>query len=215
PGRGALARLQHPHIVQIYDIGEHAGLPYCALEFCAGGNLAAALAGKPLANPEAARLAERLADAVHHAHQCGVIHRDLKPENVLLARPAGQSPGEEPSPEPGASLVDLLPKISDFGLARYLDATAGRTETGAVLGTPSYMAPEQAQGRTGQVGTAADVYALGAILYQLLTGRPPFHGASAVATLRQVLDEEPLPPSQVRAQVPLDLERICLRCLPK
>jgi WD40 repeat protein/tetratricopeptide (TPR) repeat protein len=189
----AQARLQHPNIVQIYEVGNHHGLPYCALEFCPGGSLHIKLAGNPLPPKEAARLAEVLARAVAHAHQHGIVHRDLKPHNVLLT-----AEGE--------------PKVTDFGLAKKLDAD-GQTQTGAVMGTPSYMAPEQAQGKA--VGPQADIYALGALLYDLLTGRPPFKAATSVDTMLQVVAAEPVPPSELNAKVPRDLETICLKCLLK
>jgi hypothetical protein len=190
----AVARLQHPHIVQIHEVGEAHGLPYFSLEFCPGGSLADKLKEAPLAPAEAARLVEQLARAMEAAHQKGVVHRDLKPANVLLAE-------------------DGSPRISDFGLARLLDA-AGHTATGALLGTPSYMAPEQA-GQGKEVGPAADVYALGAILYECLTGRPPFKAATLHETLYQVLSAEPAPPTQLQAKMPRDLETICLKCLRK
>jgi WD40 repeat protein/tRNA A-37 threonylcarbamoyl transferase component Bud32 len=191
----AIARLQHPHVVQIHEVGEHQGLPYLALEFCPGGSLARKLNGTPLPPREAAALVETLANAMRAAHEKGVVHRDLKPANVLLA-------------EGGAA------KVSDFGLAKKLDEP-GQTRTGAVMGTPSYMAPEQAAGRTSDVGPAADVYALGAVLYECLTGRPPFRAATAVETLRQVLADEPVPPRALQPSVPRDLETVCLKCLQK
>jgi hypothetical protein len=192
----AVARLQHPNIVQVFEVGEADGYPYCALEFVAGGNLASKLAGKPLPAREAARLVETLARAVQLAHSRNVVHRDLKPSNVLLT-PEGQ------------------PKITDFGLARRLDSESGDTQAGAILGTPPYMAPEQASGRTHEAGPAADIYALGAILYTCLTGQPPFQGQSMVETLDQVRNQEPVPPSRLRRRVPMDLETICLKCLRK
>jgi WD40 repeat protein/serine/threonine protein kinase len=192
----AVARLQHPHIVQIYEVGEQDGRPFLALEYLSGGSLAEKLAGTPQPPRAAAELVETLARAVQAAHDKGVIHRDLKPANVLLTE-------------------DGTPKIADFGLAKRLDAEAGQTQSGAVLGTPSYMAPEQAAGKGKAVGPAADVYALGAILYELLTGRPPFKGATPLETLQQVVAEEPVPPRRLSPQVPPDLETVCLKCLHK
>jgi serine/threonine protein kinase len=190
----AVARLQHPNIVQVFEVGEADGLPYFSLEFCAGGSLDGKLNGAPLPSLEAARLMETLARAIEAAHRAHVIHRDLKPANVLLT-----AEGE--------------PKISDFGLAKKLDVQ-GQTQSGAVMGTPSYMAPEQAGGQK-DVGPAADVYALGAILYELLTGRPPFRAATALDTIMQVVSEEPVPPRRLQSKVPRDLETICLKCLQK
>jgi serine/threonine-protein kinase len=190
----AAARLQHPGIVQVFEVGEHQGLPFIALEYCAGGSLSRKLAGMPLPPREAAHLGEAVAHALDAAHQKQIVHRDLKPHNVLLT-------------ESGA------PKIADFGLARKLDSGSAGTRTGAVVGTPSYMPPEQARGE--HVGAAADVYALGAVLYELLTGRPPFLGPDAMATLAQVLYQEPLPPRRLQPAVPRDLETICLCCLRK
>jgi WD40 repeat protein/tRNA A-37 threonylcarbamoyl transferase component Bud32 len=197
----AVARLQHAAITQIHEIGEHDGLPYFSLEYVEGGSLARQLDGTPWLPRRAATMVQTLAEAVHAAHQCGIIHRDLKPGNVLLT-------------------ADGAPKIADFGLAKLMGGDPGETalgsptRTGAILGTPSYMAPEQAAGLTGQIGPAADVYALGAILYQLLTGRPPFRAAEAVQTILQVRFDEPVPPSGL-ARVPRDLETICLKCLEK
>jgi tRNA A-37 threonylcarbamoyl transferase component Bud32 len=192
----AVAHLEHPHIVQIYDVGEHAGQPYCALEYASGGTLARKLAGVPLAGREAARLLETLARTMHWAHQRGIVHRDLKPGNVLLT-------------------ADGTLKITDFGLAKRLEAGAGLTHIGNVLGTPSYMAPEQAAGKTREVGPAADVYALGTIGYEMLTGRPPFLGATAWDIIPQVLGADPVPPRRLQPNVPRDLETICLKCLHK
>jgi serine/threonine-protein kinase len=192
----AIARLQHPNIVQVYEVGEHQGLPCLALEYVGGGSLAERLRGAPLPPRQAAELALVLARAVQHAHERGVLHRDLKPANVLLT-------------------PDGTPKLTDFGLAKRLDVDAGETRTGAVLGTPSYMAPEQAAGKTHEVGPAADVYALGAILYECLTGRPPFQGATMLETLEQVRAHDPVSPAALRPGVPRDLEVICLKCLEK
>jgi WD40 repeat protein/tRNA A-37 threonylcarbamoyl transferase component Bud32 len=190
----AIARLQHPNIVQIYEVGEHDGLPFFSLEFCPGGSLEKKLVGTPLPPRDAAALVERLARAMHAVHTKGVIHRDLKPANVLLT-------------------ADGTPKITDFGLAKL--EQVGQTVTGAILGTPSYMAPEQAGGKRQQVGSAADVYALGALLYELLTGRPPFKGPTTFDTLRQVLNDEPVPPRHMQPTTPRDLETVCLKCLHK
>jgi WD40 repeat protein len=192
----AVARLQHPNIVQVFEVGEAEGAPYLALEYVDGGTLADRLRGSRLPAPAAAAMAETLARAVHAAHEHGIVHRDLKPANILLTR-AG------------------TPKITDFGLARQLDDRQHRTHTGAVLGTPGYMAPEQAAGRSRQIGPAADVYALGAVLYEMLTGRPPFQGESTADTLQQVQFCEPVPPGRLRPNLPRDLQTICLKCLQK
>jgi tetratricopeptide (TPR) repeat protein len=192
----ALARLVHPNIVQVYEVGEHQGNPFLSLELCGGGSLDRKLNGTPLPPAEAARLLETLARAVHAVHQRGVIHRDLKPSNVLLTE-------------------DGVPKITDFGLAKKLDDAQGQTVSGSVLGTPPYMAPEQAAGRASQIGPLTDVYALGAILYELLTGRPPFKGATPMDTLAEVCDREPVPPGHLQPKVPRDLETICLKALRK
>jgi WD40 repeat protein len=191
----AIARLQHPNIVQIHEVGEHQGLPFFSLEYCPGGSLERKLGGTPLPAREAAALVEVLARAMQAAHAKGVIHRDLKPANVLLAE-------------------DGTPKVTDFGLAKKLDE-AGQTATGAVMGTPSYMAPEQAGGRSAAIGPPCDVYALGAILYEGLTGRPPFRGPTTMETVMQVLADEPVPPTQLQPKTPRDLETICLTCLQK
>jgi WD40 repeat protein/tRNA A-37 threonylcarbamoyl transferase component Bud32 len=192
----AVARLQHPNIVQIHEVGEHEGLPYLALEFCGGGSLERQLAETPLPEQQAAVLVEAIARAMHAAHVKGVVHRDLKPANVLL--------GE-----------DGTPKVGDFGLAKQLDTEQGQTHTGKVMGTPSYMAPEQARGLNKYVGPAADVYALGAILYACLTGRPPFKAPTALETMAQVVGEEPVPVRRLQPRVSRDLETICLKCLQK
>jgi WD40 repeat protein len=191
----AVARLSHPNVVQVYEVGETGGLPFFALEFFPGGSLARRLGGTPLPPGDAARLVEVLARAVQAAHEAGVVHRDLKPANVLLA-------------------ADGTPKVADFGLAKLAGGDSGRTATGAVLGTPSYMAPEQAQGKK-EVGPQVDVYALGAVLYECLTGRPPFRAATPAHTVLQVLREEPAPPRRLNPQVPADLETVCLKCLAK
>jgi WD40 repeat protein len=199
----AVARLAHPNIVQIYDIGEQDGRPYCALEYIDGGTLAARVKDAPLPAAEAARVVETLAAAMHAAHLKGIVHRDLKPGNVLLAGGRDLPPSQ------------CVPKIADFGLAKLLGDDTGQTRTGSVMGTPSYMAPEQAAGRNREVGPPADIYALGAVLYDLVTGRPPFKAESVMDTLQQVLSLEPAPPRRLNPKVPRDLETICLKCLEK
>ncbi len=191
----AIARLQHPGIVQVFEYGTHGGLPFLALELCTGGPLHRRLTGTPLPPAEAAALVRGLGMAVQAAHEAHVVHRDLKPANILLA-------------------ADGTPKITDFGLARKTDEDGGQTRTGAVMGTPSYMAPEQARG-VKDVGPAADVYALGAILYECLTGRPPFRAATSLETMQQVAADEPVPPRRLNPAVPRDLETITLKCLEK
>jgi hypothetical protein len=193
---GAAARLRHPNIVHIYEIGEFGGLPYFAQEFMDGGSLGQRLRASLLPHKEAAQLVATLAQAMQTAHEAGIIHRDLKPDNVLLT-------------------YSGICKITDFGLAKQLDDDSVKTQTYAVLGTPSYMAPEQASGRTRETGPLSDVYSLGAILYECLTGRPPFKAANAVDTLVQVRSEEPVPPRRLQPKVPRDLETICLKCLDK
>jgi serine/threonine protein kinase len=223
----ALARLQHPNIVQIYDVGEADGRPYFVFEFVAGGSLAQRLQGKPQPARAACQLVETLARAVEAAHANGVIHRDLKPANILLQTDEGERKLEEKNSDPSDSPLIVsrtslnLPKITDFGLAKCISGNEegadphGLTVTGDLLGTPNYMAPEQALARRQPVGPTTDVYALGAILYELLTGRPPFTGETPLTTVMQVLHNEPVPVTSLQPNVPPDLETICLKCLRK
>ncbi|MBA4017954.1 MAG: serine/threonine protein kinase [Pirellula sp.] len=192
----AVAALKHANIVQIYDFGEVSGQPYFTMEFVDGGSLAQKLAHSPLSARESAQLLTALAQAVGAAHRSGIIHRDLKPANILIA--AGNTP-----------------KISDFGLARRIDVDDGLTQTGVLVGTPTYMAPEQMTGVSTAIGPAVDIFALGAVLYEMLTGHPPFRGESFSDVQRRVMREEPVPPSRINAKVPRDLETICLKCLEK
>ena len=192
----AVARLRHPNIVGIHAIGEHEGQPYLSLEYVEGETLAGRLSAGPLAFRPAAALIETLARAIDAAHRAGVVHRDLKPGNVLLT-PEG------------------VPKVSDFGLAKLMDSDSARTRSGQLMGTPCYMAPEQAEGHSDRAGPPADVHAIGAILYQALSGRPPFMGDSALETMKLVACAEPVPPTRLRPGVPRDLETICLKALEK
>ncbi len=222
----AIARLRHPHLVQLFEFGEvpdasgATSQPYLVLEYVSGGSLSNLLHGSPQPPAEAARLVATLADAIHYAHQQGVIHRDLKPANVLLQRAEvngdGQSEGVRGRRFSGARRLsaDLCVKVTDFGLAKFL-AGGDLTHSGDVLGTPSYMAPEQAAGKSAAVTAAVDVYGLGAILYEALTGRPPFAAATVDATLGLLRQDEPVPPRRLEPTVPRDLETICLKCLRK
>jgi serine/threonine protein kinase len=190
-----IARFEHPQIVQVHEVGMAAGQAFFSLEFLDGGTLADQLSQGPLPPRAAATLVESLAQAIQHAHERGIIHRDLKPANILLKR-------------------DGTAKITDFGLAKHLEQE-GTTHTGEVLGTPSYMAPEQAEGRVREIGVATDVYALGAVLYHCLTGRPPFRTGNVLDTLQQVRSQQPIPPSHLQANIPRNLETVCLKCLHK
>lgn len=192
----AVAKLNHPGIVTVYEVGERDGQSFFSMGFVDGSNLATRLQSGPLPPQEAARVVQAVADAIQHAHEQGVIHRDLKPQNILLDE-NGQ------------------PKVTDFGLAKLARGSSELTETGQVLGTPAYMPPEQAAGQRRQIGPASDVYALGAILYALLTGRAPFQAASILEMLKQVLEEEPVPAQILNPSVPRELEAICGKCLQK
>lgn len=192
----AVARLSHPGIVQVYDVGDVDGLPFISLEFVDGVSLEQLVGGKPLNPAVAAELLETLARTMQVSHEAGIVHRDLKPANVLLT-------------------TDGMPKITDFGLAKRLESQSSQTQSGTIMGSPSYMAPEQAFGKLHEIGPRTDVYSLGAILYELLTGRPPFQGTTVLDTLDQVRSQEPVPPSRLQPKVPRDLETICLKCLQK
>ncbi len=215
----AAAGLDHPNIVAVYEAGEDGPFCFIASAYCPGITLAAWLRRRRSVVPHriAARLVATLAEAVEHAHRRGVLHRDLKPSNVLLEMPLELDEGLQADDDSR----DLVPRVTDFGLAKLLDdapapgATINPTQSGVLVGTPSYMAPEQAEGKRGSVGPAADIYSLGVILYEILTGRPPFQGDSVLDTLVLVRTQEALPPSKLRQRLPRDLETICLKCLNK
>ena len=192
----AAARLRHPNIVPVYEAGEFDGQPFYAMAFIEGRTLADIIRDGPMPAARAARYLARITEAVHHAHREGVLHRDLKPSNVLID-------------------ADDEPHVTDFGLAKILDGIGGETLTGSVLGSPAYMPPEQALGRTAEIGPVSDVYSLGAVLYELLTGLPPFQGDSPSSIIEQVKTAEPVPPRRLNASIPIDLETVCLKCLEK
>ena len=199
----AVARLHHPHLLSIYEIGENQHLPFYAMEYMEGGSLARRLNGTPIDPRVAAKLVRSLAEAMDYAHKNGIVHRDLKPANILLA-------GNADTP-----LDACIAKITDFGIAKYLHEETNYTRTGDILGTPHYMAPEQATGYSADVGPTADVYSLGAILYELLTGRAPFHGYEGAAVLIRLAREDVERPSYYVRGLPRDLQTICLKCLEK
>jgi serine/threonine protein kinase len=209
----AAAKLRHPNIVQVFDMGTEKDVPYMALEFIEQGTLHRKTQGKPQEPRYAAYLVAGAADGIQHAHDHGILHRDLKPANILLRRD-----GDLPTSD-GVNSVKSpfteVPVISDFGLAKELDSSAINTQSGMAVGTPNYMSPEQASGMKQQIGKAADIYGLGAILYELLTGRPPFQGVNPVETMLLVMHLEAVPPRQLQPKVPVDLETICLKCLNK
>ncbi len=211
----AVARLQHPNIAQIYDVGEREGVPYLVLEYVDGDSLSRRLAGKPQPARQAAELVATLAGAIQYAHARGVVHRDLKPDNILVQRGKGEWPRGNGNQPDGSFRPEVIPKITDFGLAKLLEDDAGQSLPGTIVGTPSYMAPEQAEGKGQEVGPAADTYALGVILYEMLTGGPPFKGISVLDTLQQVRSAEPIPPSRLVANIPRDLETICLKAMAR
>ena len=227
----AVARLQHPHIVQIYEIGEHNDLPFFSLEFVDGGTLEKHIDRKPQPPRHAAEVVETLARTMQFAHEQNIVHRDLKPANILLVGGKSPAPGLSLSGESKGQKTEITsrsaifrasdhqainPKITDFGLAKAVEEGATQaTQSGTIMGTPSYMAPEQARGDIKLIGPRCDQYSLGAILYELLTGRPPFQGATILDTLDQVRTREPVPPTQLQPKVPVDLETICLKSLQK
>jgi len=221
----AVARLQHPNIVQIFEVGDiqhpdGSASPFMALEFVAGKSLEDHLQGKPMPTRSAVELIVQLGHAMHYAHEMHLIHRDLKPANILLAPLEDRHSKQTVISDTlrkftrPTSTLSFVPKITDFGLAKQIDANSSQTKAGEIMGTPSYMAPEQAAGKA-DIGPSADTYALGAILYELLTGRPPFRAATTLDTIMQVLEEEPVLPSQLQKLVPRDVETICLKCLAK
>jgi tRNA A-37 threonylcarbamoyl transferase component Bud32 len=213
----SVAALRHPGIVTLYEVGTAPAGPFYTMEYVEGGSLGDCLDGTPLPPAAAAQLVHQLAEAIHAAHLKGIVHRDLKPANVLLQGTGDRGQGTEAKKESVQLFpvpCPLSPKIADFGLARRMDVS-GHTATGAIVGTPSYMAPEQAASDRQAVGPPSDVYALGAILYELLTGRPPFKGPTPLDTVLQVLHDEPVAPTQLQPRTPADLEGICLKCLEK
>jgi tRNA A-37 threonylcarbamoyl transferase component Bud32 len=216
----AAARLQHPNIVQIYEVGEANEQPFISMEYVEGKSLAGLMNGTPWPGLSAARLVGTLARAMDAAHRQEIVHRDLKPANILIEKDeVGRMKDEQSKTNSDSSFIlhpsSFIPKITDFGLAKMMASNQGQTESGAFLGTPSYAAPEQAGAHRSAIGPHTDIYALGAILYELLTGRPPFKGTTLMETIRQVIDQEPVPPRMLNPSVSGDLEAVCLKCLEK
>ncbi len=219
----AVARLQHPNIVQLLEVGEVGSRMFFSLEYLDGGNLSERLDGTPWRSPDAVATLLPVARAVQHAHEMGILHRDLKPANLLIADPtsratnsSSKSTSLEPENKGSQSPSQILTlKITDFGLAKDLEGSEVHTQTGVVMGTPSYMAPEQASGHSRTAGVGVDIYALGSILYELITGRPPFRGETPLDTMLQSVSEEPVRPTRLQPKIPRDLETICLKCLQK
>lgn len=206
----AAAQLRHPNIITIHAVGSERDVPYFAMDFIAGPSLADLVKDGPLPAAAAAELLAPVAEAIAHAHSRGILHRDLKPANVLLEFDTAMSLAEARA----ANFRGAVPKVTDFGLAKQLQGGSELTATGAILGTPSYMAPEQAGGKK-EIGPTADVYGLGAILYHLLAGRPPFQGETPLDTVMLVLEQEPVPPRLLNPKIPAELEAVCLKCLEK
>jgi serine/threonine protein kinase len=218
----AAAQLQHPNIVAIHEVGEHEGQYYFSMDYVEGTSLAALVRENPLPAKQAAEIVGMVAEAIQYAHTKGILHRDLKPSNVLMQnaqagarRAASQKGGRESAPALSSHPSALCPKVTDFGLAKRIEGGPELTGTGQVLGTPSYMPPEQAAGKRKDVGPASDVYSLGAVLYELLTSRPPFRAETPLDTILQVLEVEPASLRLLNPRVPRDLETICLKCLQK
>jgi eukaryotic-like serine/threonine-protein kinase len=212
----AVARLHHPNIVQIFEVGDQDGLPYLALEFVTGGTLKNRLEGRPQPIRAAAQLVQQLARAAHAAHQRGIVHLDLKPANILLQpTPPSENWLNATAGAIEANQVYGVPKVNDFGVARRIDDGDSPSGHAGIGGTPVYMAPEQAKGHAEEIGPAADIYSVGVILYEMLTGRPPFTSSSAIDVLRQLVSDPPVPPRRLRREIPRDLEAICRRCLEK
>jgi eukaryotic-like serine/threonine-protein kinase len=213
------ARLDHPHLVPLYEVGQDGPIVFLVSAYCPGVSLGVWLRDHPLLETrQAAGLLQALATAMSYVHSQGVLHRDIKPGNILLQEPAGAT--SDPASEIGVSSsrpfsLPWIPRLTDFGLARSSEATAGWTHSGTMLGTLAYMAPEQADRKAGPVGPATDIHALGAVLYECLTGRAPFQGASEADVLRQILRDEPIAPRRIRREIPRDLETISVKCLAK
>ena len=214
----AVAQLQHPNIVQLYEISEYEGRPFFALEYVAGVSLARYLQAKPLTPDEAVAILEPIVWAVQHAHERGILHRDLKPANILISESESATIAKEEVPANRVGMGDpktAIAKVADFGLAKQLFGVQDLTASGMAIGTPNYMAPENALGNAKQMGLRSDIFSLGAILYEMLTGKPPFLAETPVQTMMKVVHEEPEAISRLQPNVPRDLTTICYRCLEK
>ncbi|HSQ54843.1 MAG TPA: serine/threonine-protein kinase, partial [Gemmata sp.] len=211
----SVARLHHPNVVQVYDVGEHGGIAFIAFEFVEGPTLRSWQNGKPIEPRQAAALAAQIARAMQHAHGARIVHRDLKPANILLAKPGDVNGYSSAVAAPRSPFTTLQPKVTDFGLAKPLEGAADLTASGATCGTPNYMAPEQVRGGPGGTAPSADIWGIGALLFELLTGRPPFVGTDAATIMNDILLSEPPPVSLLEDGVPRDLGVIVAKCLEK